>query len=179
MGGQEDSGRDHFQVADVLVQRLRDRLTRGETSLCIEPKVMDLLVALARSPGEVRERGALIDEVWGPSLGRDESLTKAVSNLRHAFAELAPDTAFIETVPKRGYRLAAPVTPAPERPAPGRNPKDSPWVPARGSRRLRWIAGIALFVFGFVLGLLSYPHLASSPRAELSNGAAAKAVLHS
>jgi tetratricopeptide (TPR) repeat protein len=62
---------------------------------------MDVLCALAAGGGAVLSRERIIDSVWGRSFGADESLTRAISLLRKAFA---PDTP-IETVAKRGYRL--------------------------------------------------------------------------
>jgi TolB-like protein/Tfp pilus assembly protein PilF len=65
---------------------------------------MDLLVALARRPGEVMAREALLDEVWAGVVVGDDVLTQAVTKLRRALGE-----GVIETISKRGYRLVAPV----------------------------------------------------------------------
>ncbi len=77
-----------------------------------EPKVMDLLMALAARPNEVCSRDELIDAVWNIDYGGDESLTRAVSQLRKAFEKLDPEAVYIETIPRRGYRLIAPVAAA-------------------------------------------------------------------
>src|SRR5205823_1927970 len=62
----------------------------------------------------------LIDRVWGKEFGADESLTRAISQLRKAFAETRDVPQVIETISKRGYRLivspaAAGMPPAPQR----------------------------------------------------------------
>jgi DNA-binding winged helix-turn-helix (wHTH) protein/tetratricopeptide (TPR) repeat protein len=126
--------RRSFRLGGHLVEPDRNRIVGPAGEALLEPKVMDVLTALAAEPGDVLSREAIIDRVWGRSHGADESLTRAVSLLRKAFAgEGGP---VIETVARRGYRLAAPVTDVPGGERPARTGR-------RGSRR-RWIAaGVA------------------------------------
>ncbi|WP_158272141.1 winged helix-turn-helix domain-containing tetratricopeptide repeat protein [Marinicauda salina] len=84
-------------------------LRRDGEEAHLEHKVMKLLCVLAARPGEVLSRDALIDEVWDGNFGADASLTRAVSLIRQAFRAWGCDDP-IETVPKRGYRLTAPVS---------------------------------------------------------------------
>ncbi|NRA30014.1 MAG: winged helix-turn-helix domain-containing protein [Parvularculaceae bacterium] len=86
----------------------RGVLLYGESSFHLEPKVCDVLCRLARHPGDLVTREVLLDDVWGRSYGADESLTRAVSILRKTFKSDA-ERLYIETVPKKGYRLVAPV----------------------------------------------------------------------
>jgi len=92
---------DAFQVADRTVFPLRNRVLGPKGEVHLEPRVMDTLCALAARGGEVMSRDSLISAVWGVRYGGDESLTRAVSILRKALGPAA-----IETVAKRGYRLA-------------------------------------------------------------------------
>ncbi|MEH6567499.1 MAG: winged helix-turn-helix domain-containing protein [Halioglobus sp.] len=73
----------------------------------MEPKVMNLLQVLVDNAGNVVSRSELLDQVWGKHSGGDESLSRAISLLRRAFGEVRGGNQYIETVPKRGYRLAA------------------------------------------------------------------------
>lgn len=73
----------------------------------VEPKVLDVLERLIAHDGEVVEREALIDEVWGVSHGGDERLSRAISLLRKALGDDARNHRYIQTIPKRGYRLVA------------------------------------------------------------------------
>jgi len=75
----------------------------------VEPKVMDLLQVLVENAGTVVSRADLLDRVWSDTIGSDESLSRAVSLLRRAFGEERGGRKYIETVPKRGYRLVAEV----------------------------------------------------------------------
>ena len=107
-----------FQVADRTVFPSRNRVRGPAGEVHIEPKAMDVLCTLARRGGEVMSREALIDAVWAVRFGGDESLTRVVSLLRKALGASA-----IETVSKRGYRLATEVRPVAETPATPDAPK--------------------------------------------------------
>lgn len=104
-----------FLIADRMVFPSRNRVHGPAGEIHIEPKAMDVLCTLAGRGGEVMSREALIDAVWAVRFGGDESLTRVVSMLRKTLGAAA-----IETVSKRGYRLAAEVKPAPETPEPRR-----------------------------------------------------------
>ena len=71
----------------------------------LEPKVMDVLTCLARHPNELVSREQLLDSVWNGQSASDELLTRAISGLRHALHDARSDPKYIETIPKRGYRL--------------------------------------------------------------------------
>ena len=73
----------------------------------LEPRIMSLLVALVADKGEVITRNELIDTVWSGAAGADQSLNQAVSRLRSVLGDSPFEREFIETVPKRGYRLIA------------------------------------------------------------------------
>ena len=112
-----------FQIADRTVFPTRNRVRGPAGEVHIEPKAMDVLCTLAGRSGEVMSREALIDAVWAVRFGGDESLTRVVSMLRKTLGASA-----IETVSKRGYRLAAEVRPAVQIPETPKAP-DSPVQP--------------------------------------------------
>jgi len=63
------------------------------------------LLCLARTPGELVTRQALLDEVWGEGKGSQEALGHAVSEIRQALDDHADDPVFVQTLRGRGYRL--------------------------------------------------------------------------
>ncbi|MDE0851977.1 winged helix-turn-helix domain-containing protein [Yoonia sp.] len=75
----------------------------------IEPLVMDVLAFLAARSGETVLRDELLSKIWATHDASDESLTRAVSILRKTLKMLDPDTAYIQTIPKRGYCMVQPV----------------------------------------------------------------------
>jgi TolB-like protein/Tfp pilus assembly protein PilF len=60
------------------------------------------------------ERQVLFKEVWGDTAPSDDTLTHHISEIRHAFGDNAAQPRFLQTIPRHGYRLIAPVTPLPE-----------------------------------------------------------------
>lgn len=70
---------------------------------------MDLLRYLATRPGEVVTKEELTREVWGGKFIGDAALVSAVAALRRAFDDRPREPRVLQTVPKRGYRLIAPV----------------------------------------------------------------------
>jgi DNA-binding winged helix-turn-helix (wHTH) protein/Tol biopolymer transport system component len=82
-------------------------LEDGERSMHLEPKAMDVLVHLAARAGQVVSVEELLREVWRGVVVTDASVYMAIKQLRRALAGSGDD--YVETIPKRGYRLTAPV----------------------------------------------------------------------
>jgi DNA-binding winged helix-turn-helix (wHTH) protein/Tfp pilus assembly protein PilF len=78
----------------------RDRQSRH-----LPPKAMEVLVCLATEAKETLTREELLDRVWGERCVSDEVLTHAITELRHALSDDPNNPTYIETIPKRGYRL--------------------------------------------------------------------------
>lgn len=90
---------------DVELGLLRD----GEgAELRLEPRLSKLMSVLMTHSGSFVSRRDLIDAVWPDSVVTEQSLTRAVSDLRKLLrANLAAPPA-IETASKQGYRLTSP-----------------------------------------------------------------------
>jgi TolB-like protein/DNA-binding winged helix-turn-helix (wHTH) protein len=71
----------------------------------LPPKAMDVLVRLAEAAPQPVTRDALITAVWGERYVSDEVLTHAIKELRHALHDSPTKPQYIQTIPKRGYRL--------------------------------------------------------------------------
>jgi TolB-like protein/DNA-binding winged helix-turn-helix (wHTH) protein len=84
-------------------------VSHNGTTAHLEPKVMEVLVCLAGQPGEPVTKEQLLHTVWPDTFVSDDVLTRSISELRRVFADDAKDSHFIQTIPKRGYRLIAPV----------------------------------------------------------------------
>ena len=70
---------------------------------------MALLLHLARRAGDTVTREQLFEAVWPGVVVSDDTLTQAIIKLRKALGDSAKNAAYIQTVPKRGYRLIATV----------------------------------------------------------------------
>lgn len=101
-----------FRIDAWEVRPLEGDLAGHDESVHLEPKVMEVLVALAEHAGQVVEREALLQRVWGTRAAvSDEPLTRCIAELRRAFGDSRQSPKYIQTVPKRGYRLLATVAP--------------------------------------------------------------------
>jgi len=121
MGDSEQIRQRTRKLHAVTIDPARNQIRGGDGVVQLEPKVMDVLCALLEQPGEVLSREDLITRVWGLEFGSDESVTRAVSLLRRAFRDADGGREYVETVPKRGYRIiadGAPSAPEPVAPAP-------------------------------------------------------------
>ena len=99
-----------FRLGEWLVRPSLNRLEHNGEVFQIEPKAMDVLVELAEHAGQVRSKNRLIRVVWGEAFVTDDVLTQAIRLLRRALGDDAKEPTYIETIPKRGYRLITPVT---------------------------------------------------------------------
>ncbi len=105
----EFAGKPLFYVADKLVDAASNSIIADDKSTRIEPKAMRVLTLLAENAGQVVTRQALEDEVWTDLVVGPDALTNTVIKLRRALGDDAKNARFIETIPKTGYRLIAPV----------------------------------------------------------------------
>ena len=100
---------DAFRVGAVTVSPSLNRLEVEGEVVQIEPKVMEVLVALAARRGQVISRDELLATVWADTVVTDDALNRSISALRKALGDTPREPAFVETIPKRGYRLIPPV----------------------------------------------------------------------
>ena len=98
-----------FTVGAWTVEPDRDTISSNGTSIHLEPKVMEVLVRLAESPGETISKDGLIKSVWPDTFVGDDVLSRAIYELRKAFGDDTHEPHIVQTIPKRGYRLIAPV----------------------------------------------------------------------
>ncbi len=101
-----------FRLADRLVQPAEGSIARPDgENVFVEPKVMEVLLHLARAQGHLVTRRELLDEFWYPDAECDGALTRTVCTLRRDLGDSCRSPRFIHTVHGRGYRLLVPVEP--------------------------------------------------------------------
>jgi len=76
----------------------------------VRPLLMDLLLRLAAEPGAVVRRETLLEEVWPRRMVNDEVLSRAMAELRGILGDEVKNARYVETLPKIGYRLVAPIS---------------------------------------------------------------------
>ncbi|MGD8784837.1 MAG: tetratricopeptide repeat protein [Thioalkalispiraceae bacterium] len=105
-----DSNVTNFWLGDWRVRPSSCEIERDNAVIKLEPKVMDLLQLLASRPGNVFTRIQLEEHIWPGVIVGYDALTKTVGKLREALGDTGKPSTYVQTIPKKGYRLVAPVT---------------------------------------------------------------------
>jgi len=95
-----------FYLGNLLIEPLKGQVTDRAGSRHLPPKAVEVLLCLAREPGDLVTREDLLSAVWGSGHGSQEALSHAVSEIRHALGDHPDSPQYIQTLPRRGYRLA-------------------------------------------------------------------------
>lgn len=85
------------------------RLTEDGRTVELSGRYLDALILLVAQDGRLVTKARFMSEVWKDIPVTDEALTQCVRSLRKALGDEAGRARFIETVPRHGYRFAAPV----------------------------------------------------------------------
>ena len=97
-----------FAIGPWVLDTESNTIYRDGRVIRLEPKVVEVCACLADRAGEVVRKEELIGAVWPDTFVTDDVLSHAISELRKAFEDDARQPRFIETIPKRGYRMIAP-----------------------------------------------------------------------
>jgi DNA-binding winged helix-turn-helix (wHTH) protein len=98
------------RFADFILDPAQRQLRRGGERVELNARYFDALALLVREHGQLVSKDRFLDEVWNGVPVTEEALTQCIRTLRRSLGDNASDPAFIETVPKHGYRFIAPVT---------------------------------------------------------------------
>ncbi|ROQ30575.1 winged helix-turn-helix domain-containing protein [Gallaecimonas pentaromativorans] len=98
-----------FFFGDWQVDPKANSLRLGQRVKQIEPKAMDVLLALCEAKGDVVTSEDLLSRCWPNAETGDNPLHKTITQLRAALGDKASSPNFIETIRKRGYRALAEV----------------------------------------------------------------------
>ena len=138
-----------FQLGELSIDPRAGEVTGPGGREKLDPKVMDVLVMLAQSAGQVVLREDLLARIWPNTIVTDDALSRCIYELRRQLTLAGGDEryrAMLETVPKRGYRLNGEITlPSPAVVAPTLAAGAAPPVanpPASERRRRRHVPAI-------------------------------------
>lgn len=86
-------------------------LRKNDRPVRLQPQPSQVLLLLVERAGELVTREELQERVWGDGtvVAYDQGLNYCVRQVRAALGDQADTPAFVETVPRRGYRFLAPV----------------------------------------------------------------------
>lgn len=133
-----------FRLGILDVEPATRQLKFGDVSETIEPRVMQVLVALFRA-GAIVTREELIQRCWDGRVVGDDAINRVLSRIRHIAADFGQGSFSVETITKVGYWLHVNSGSSPD--------VNGPLEPAEsdGSSRRTVVAG--LIVAGAIAGL--------------------------
>jgi DNA-binding winged helix-turn-helix (wHTH) protein/tetratricopeptide (TPR) repeat protein len=91
-----------LMTAEPALRQVSTTTTSTET---LQPRVMQVLVALARANGAIVSRDALVQQCWEGRIVGDDSINRVISRLRRLSDERAGGSFRVETIARVGYRL--------------------------------------------------------------------------
>ena len=103
---------DQFTVGQWTISTQSGMLSNGlGEELYLEPRLAQLFYLLSRNSNKLVSRKQLIEQIWRDTIVNEESLTRAISDLRKVLKAHFDNPPRIKTLPKRGYTMivSAPV----------------------------------------------------------------------
>ncbi|MBI1762057.1 MAG: PD40 domain-containing protein [Acidobacteria bacterium] len=94
-----------YRFDPFLLDAAERLLMRDGKIVSLSPKVVETLLVLVENSGRILPKEELMQSLWPDSFVEESNLTQNISQIRRVLGE----GDWIETVPKRGYRFAAPV----------------------------------------------------------------------
>lgn len=104
-GGQRAPYATQFEFGPYRLDALRGTLLRGDSLVTLPPRATDVLAILLSHAGQTVAREEFMETVWAGTTVEEGNLSQMISILRKALHR-SGDTAYIQTVPRRGYRFA-------------------------------------------------------------------------
>jgi DNA-binding winged helix-turn-helix (wHTH) protein len=96
-----------FRLGILEAEPATRQLRTADRSETIEPRVMQVLVALFRA-GTIVTRDELTDRCWDGRVVGDDAINRVLSRIRHIATDLGEGSFSVETITKVGYRLNVP-----------------------------------------------------------------------
>jgi TolB-like protein/DNA-binding winged helix-turn-helix (wHTH) protein len=148
-----------FDLGAARVRPAKLEIDIGGTTEALEPRVMQVLVALAQAAGTTVTRDELIRRCWDGRIVSDHAINRTVSRLRAVAQRDAGASFTIETRAGVGYRLFPAVAPPPKAPSPlsAMSSVAAPMAVAEApapKRAKRWVVAAVLLVVAAVVTAL-------------------------
>lgn len=96
-----------FELGGILIKPAELAVVRNGDRRQLQPRVMQLLIALARAAPSVISRDSLVEQCWDGRVVGDDALNRCIVALRHLSDSFDPEPFQIETIPRIGYKLQA------------------------------------------------------------------------
>lgn len=162
-----------YEFGSFHLDPVQQQLLENGKPVALTPKAFDTLLVLVRNHGRLVTKDELLETVWSDSFVEESTVAQNIFRLRKALRDDGPETVFIETVPKRGYRFVGEVrfeepVEVQQRGRQSSEPRSQPSPEPRPRKGAIWIVvGIAVLVVGvggaFWLARSRAPRSAAAP----------------
>jgi DNA-binding winged helix-turn-helix (wHTH) protein len=98
-------------------------LTRDGEVVDLSPRLVEILAFFASRPGDIITKEDLLDRFWAGVNISENTLTRAIADIRIALGDSASEPTYIQTFARRGYRFLESATQSPQSSIP--SPKSS------------------------------------------------------
>lgn len=106
-----DGGPGPYRLGEWEVDPTSGTLRNGECERHLPPQTMAVLAYLVRHAGEIVSNDELLENVWRGRFTADDSVYHHIGRIRKALGDSKSESQYIETIPRRGYRLVASAMP--------------------------------------------------------------------
>jgi len=108
-----ESGDGVYEFGACRLETAERLLLRAGERVALTPKAFDTLLILVQSNGHLVRKHDLMQQLWPDAVVEEANLARNVWAIRKALGEREGEQAYIETIPKIGYRFVAPVSARP------------------------------------------------------------------
>lgn len=98
-----------YEFGEFRLDPTERELRRGAARVNLPPKAFEILCLLAERQGSTVSKDEIMQRVWADSFVEEANLTQNIYTMRRALGKSGESQNLIENVPRRGYRIAAPV----------------------------------------------------------------------
>ncbi len=106
------SERAEFRLGAWIVSPASHQLRRNGHAVTLQNLSMQVLVYLADKAGKVVSYDELLDALWPGRVVGEDAVHRRIADLRQHLGDNSRKPEYIQTIPKRGYRMVARVQPA-------------------------------------------------------------------
>lgn len=158
---------ERYDFGEFSLDARENLLRHGDRLIPLPAKVFDVLCMLVTRRGSVVSKDELMETVWADSFVEESNLTQSIYSLRRTLGKGPMGDHLIETLPKRGYRIAVPVTSGVDR----RSESGIPAFQRSFFERHRNViaASSAAMVLVLVTSLLGARYLSNRPSPPVEN----------
>src|SRR6187200_3445956 len=87
-------------------------LTNKDRVVDLSPRLVEILAHIVSRDGEIVTKDELLERFWPDVHVTDNTLTRAIADIRKALGDDAADPKYLQTASRRGYRFIASAAPA-------------------------------------------------------------------